>query len=223
LGAGLGNGHSDFFQTGVYGRRDLGPAYVAGAFSYSQHDVTTNRNVTLAGFDSLQGNFAANLVSARAEGGYRLQYGAVNVTPYAALQTQELFLPATSEFATLGSSQFALASPSRNFNATRTELGAWFDTKALGVFPAQQGLTLYSRLAWAYDFDNEGVSTAFFQSLPGSAFVINSTKPARDGALTTIGFEYKLADGWSVLGKFDGEFSQTTAIFAGTGTIRKVW
>jgi uncharacterized protein with beta-barrel porin domain len=81
----------------------------------------------------------------------------------------------------------------------------------------------YSRLAWAHDFDNEGASTAFFQSLPGATFLINSAKPARDSALTTVGFEYKLADGWSVLDKFDGEFSSTTAIFAGTGTIRKVW
>jgi hypothetical protein len=39
----------------------------------------------------------------------------------------------------------------------------------------------------------------------------------------TAGFEYKPADGWSLLGKFDGEYSRTTAIFAGTGTIKKVW
>jgi uncharacterized protein with beta-barrel porin domain len=223
LGQGLGNGHADMFQAGVYGRRDLGLAYVAGAFAYSQQDVTTNRNVTLAGFDSLQSDFAANLVSARAEGGYRLAYGLANITPYGAVQAQELFLPATSEFATLGSAQFALSNPSRSFNATRTELGAWFDTKALGLFPTQQGLTVYSRLAWAHDFDNEGISTAFFQSLPGSTFLINSSKPAHDGALVTAGFECNLADGWSVLAKFDGEFSSTTAIFAGTGTIRKVW
>jgi Autotransporter beta-domain len=82
-----------------------------------------------------------------------------------------------------------------------------------------QGLKLYVRAAWAHDFDNEGIATAFFQSLPGTTFQINSAKPARDGALTAVGFEYKLRDGWSVLGKFDGEFSQTTAIFAGTGTL----
>jgi uncharacterized protein with beta-barrel porin domain len=145
------------------------------------------------------------------------------VTPYGALQAQEMFLPASSEFATAGSSQFALIYASRIFTATRTELGAWFDSDSLANGWAQKGLTLYSRLAWAHDFDNEGISTAFFQSLPGASFVINSAKPVRDGALVTAGFEYKLQDGWSVLGKFDGEFSSTTAIFAGTGTLRKVW
>jgi outer membrane autotransporter protein len=130
-----------------------------------------------------------------------------------------MFLPAYRENAVSGSSQFALSYANRTFAATRTEIGARFDSDALMA----NGIKLYSRLAWAHDFDNEGISSAFFQSLPGSSFLINSSKPARDGALTTVGFEYRLADGWSVLGKFDGEFSSTTAIFGGTGTIRKVW
>jgi uncharacterized protein with beta-barrel porin domain len=152
-----------------------------------------------------------------------LQYAAVNVTPYGALQTQEMFLPSYSEFATAGLSQFALNYASHTFNATRTELGAWFDSSLLASGWSQKGLTLYSRLAWAHDFDNEGISTAFFQSLPGNSFVVNSAKPAHDGALVTAGFEYILQAGWSVLGKFDGEFSSTTAILSGTGTLRKVW
>jgi outer membrane autotransporter protein len=219
LGQGLGSGHSGMFQSGAYGTTHFGPAYVSGALAYSLQEVTTNRNVTLAGFDSLQGDFAANVLSTRLEGGYRLSYGMVAVTPYAALQNQELLTPSFSEFAASGASQFALSYTSRTFSATRTELGAWFDSDAL----MDKGLKLYGRLAWAHDFDNEGAATAFFQSLPGSNFLVNSSKPARDGALTTVGFEYKLADGWSVLAKFDGEFSPTTAIFAGTGTIRKVW
>jgi hypothetical protein len=47
---------------------------------------------------------------------------------------------------------------------------------------------------------------------------------ARDvRALVTAGVEYKMPDGWSILDRFDGEFSSTTAIFAGSSTIRKVW
>jgi outer membrane autotransporter protein len=88
---------------------------------------------------------------------------------------------------------------------------------------ADKGLKLYGRAAWAHDFDNDGTSTALFQSLPGSSFVVNSAKPARDGGLVTTGIEYHLADGWSLIGRFDGEFSSTTAIFSGTATLRKVW
>ena len=63
LGQGLGSGNSGMFQAGAYGRTQFGPAYVSGALSYSLQDVTTNRTVTLAGLDTLQGNFDANVLS----------------------------------------------------------------------------------------------------------------------------------------------------------------
>jgi uncharacterized protein with beta-barrel porin domain len=216
---GLGGGHSDMFQAGIYGTSHIGSAYVSGALAYSLQDVTTTRTVTLDGSDTLQGNFAADVASARLEAGYRLPFGLLAMTPYGAVQTQAMFLPSYAEYATSGSSQFALTYTNHTYSATRTELGAWFDSDVL----ADKGVKLYGRLAWAHDFDNEGTSTAFFQSLPGANFLINSAKPAADGALVTAGFEYKLMGGWSVLGKFDGEFSSTTAIFSGTGTIRNVW
>jgi uncharacterized protein with beta-barrel porin domain len=223
LGQGLGNGHSGMFQAGLYGTTHIGQAYVSAAAAYSLQDVTTTRNVTLAGFDTLQGDFVADVLSTRLESGYHLPYGIVTITPYGAVQTQAMFLPSFGEFAKTGSSQFALSYASQTFTDTRTELGAWFDSDSLGLPWIDKGLKLYGRAAWAHDFDNEGQSTAFFQSLTGTSFLVNSVKPANDSALVTAGFEYRLVDGWSVLGKFDGEFSSTTAIFAGTGTLRKVW
>ncbi|QXX76723.1 hypothetical protein [Methylovirgula sp. HY1] len=59
------------------------------------------------------------------------------------------------------------------------------------------------------------MTTAFFQEL--------TAKPAANDALVTAGLEYRLAGGWSVLGKFAGEFSSTTEIYSGTGVIQKVW
>jgi autotransporter-associated beta strand protein len=223
-GNGSGNGRSDMFQAGLYGTSHFGQAYVSAAAAYSLQDVTTTRNVTLDGFDTLKGDFAANVVSGRLESGYRLPYGLVSVTPYGAVQTQAMFLPSYGEHSQFGTStQFALSYASHTFNATRTELGAWIDSDALLPRWPERNLKLYGRVAWAHDFDNEGSSTAFFQSLSGASFLVNSVKPARDGALVTAGLEYKPADGWSLLGKFEGEYSRTTAIFAGSGTIKKVW
>ncbi|QXX76265.1 autotransporter outer membrane beta-barrel domain-containing protein [Methylovirgula sp. HY1] len=193
--------------------------------------MTTTRSVSLAGLDTLNANFGANVISSRLEAGYRLPNGLLpftalplggfGVTPYAALEAQAMVLPAFSEWAGPGSSaQFALNYTSKTYTTTRTELGAWF-TYDLPL--AGQALKLYSRLAYAHDFNNEGIATAFFQQLPGGSFLINSAKPAANDALVTAGLEYKLIDGWSVLGKFDGEFSSTTEIFAGTGVIQKVW
>ena len=57
LAAGLGGGRSDVLQAGVYGSRQFGKAYLAGALGYSSFWTTTNRTVTVAGTDQLTGMF----------------------------------------------------------------------------------------------------------------------------------------------------------------------
>jgi uncharacterized protein with beta-barrel porin domain len=79
------------------------------------------------------------------------------------------------------------------------------------------------RTAWAHDFGNDRPVSASFQTLPGSAFTVNGAKPATDSLLTTLLSEYRMSNGVSFLAKFDGEFSRTTSVYAGTGTIRYVW
>ena len=216
-----GSGRSDMFQAGVYGKTRWGAAYLAGALAYSFHDVTTNRTVTIAGSDVLEANFRANVFSGRLEGGYRYTTPWLTVTPYGAVQVQSIALPAYGESATAGSSQFALNYASRSETTTRTELGARFDKSYL--LGRGETLTLYSRAAWAHDFDDSARASAIFQALPGSNFIVNGAAPARDGALVTAGAEYKLTNGWSTVVKFDGEFSNTTSIYSGSGTIRKTW
>jgi uncharacterized protein with beta-barrel porin domain len=232
LGQGLGSGHSGMAQASLYGSQRYGPAYISGALAYGFNAVTTSRLVTLAGSDTLAATFDANTVSSRIEGGYRLPanlFGValpknLGITPYTALQAQAMFLPAYSEYAAVGSSQFALSYMARDYADIRTEVGAWFDFDVPLDLPVSSGaLKLYSKLAYAHDFENEGTAIAAFQQLPGASFLINATRPASDNALVTTGLEYKFSDGWSLIGKFDGSFSANTEIYAGTGMIRKVW
>jgi outer membrane autotransporter protein len=221
LDQGLGSGRSDMFQAGVYGKTRSGAAYLSGALAYSFHDVTTDRTVTIAGTDMLEAKFQANVFSERLEGGYRYATPWLGVTPYGAVQVQSIALPSYGETAISGSNQFALNYASQTVTTTRTELGARFDK----TYMLDQGaiVTLYSRAAWAHDFGNTTSASAIFQALPASNFTVNGALPAPDGALVSAGAEYKLASGWSVLAKFDGEFSGTTSIYSGSGTIRKVW
>jgi outer membrane autotransporter protein len=222
LAQGLGSGSSSMFQAAVYGTHWWGPAYISGALAYAYHDVTTKRTVTVAGIDLLQGRFQANGVAARLEGGYRLAMNTFGITPYGAVQAQWIHIPGYTEVATSGLPQFALNYQSQNPSTTRTELGARFDHRY--VVNRDADLTLYSRIAWAHDFnDNSSRASAFFQALPGSNFIVNAAKPFTDSALVTAGANYALASGWSLQLKFDGEFSDNTSIYAGSGTLRKVW
>ena len=64
---------------------------------------------------------------------------------------------------------------------------------------------------------------AVFQTLPGASFIVNGAVPAKDSALASAGVEYRLANGLTLLGKFDGEFASHSTTYAGTGTVRYSW
>ncbi|MDB5599849.1 MAG: autotransporter protein [Xanthobacteraceae bacterium] len=221
LADGLGGGKSEVFQLGLYGTRKFGAAYVSAALSYAWHDASTDRTVTVSGTDKLTADFSAHSFGGRLEGGYRFDAVLLSVTPYAAVQVQAFRTPSYSEAAVSGSNAFALSYDARTVNATRTELGLWFD-KAVAL---DQGATLAlrTRAAWAHDFNNDQSINAAFQTLPGASFTVNGAQAAPNAALLSAGAELRLVNNWSVAAKFDGEFASGARTYAGTGTVRYVW
>ena len=82
------------FQAGAFVRHNIGAAYVTAALAYAWQDITTDRTVTVAGFDQLRARFDANAWSGRLESGYRFVVpvmGGFGVTPYAAGQFTTFF------------------------------------------------------------------------------------------------------------------------------------
>ncbi len=220
---GSGSGHSDLFQAGAFIRHDKGAAYVTAALAYGWQDITTNRAVTIAGFDQLQARFNANAYSGRVESGYRIVspwIGGVGVTPYAAGQFTTLDLPAYAETSLSGSNAFALVYGSQSVTDTRSELGLRTD-KSFVLTDAI--LTLRGRAAWAHDFDSDRNVAATFQALPGASFVVNGAAQASDSALVTASAELKWMNGWSAAATFEGEFSDVTRSYAGKGVVRYQW
>jgi len=70
---------------------------------------------------------------------------------------------------------------------------------------------------------NDPSLAAVFQTLPGASFIVNGAVPAKDSTLVSAGAEYRLANGLTLLGKFDGEFASHSTTYAGTGTVRYSW
>ncbi len=218
LAQGLGGGKSDAFQAGVYGATRWGAAYLAAAFAYANHWMSTDR-FAFAG-DHLTAEFNAQSFGGRIEGGYRYATFYGGVTPYAALQAQSFRTPSYSETDVNGGG-FALAYNSRTGTNTRSELGARFD-RVLALY-TNAVLSLRARLAWAHDWVSDPTLAAVFQTLPGAGFVVNGAMPAKDSALASAGAEYRLANGLTLLAKFDGEFASRSSTYAGTGTVRYSW
>jgi autotransporter-associated beta strand protein len=217
---GFGGGKADVFNMAVYAKHTMGAAYVAGLLGYSWQDTSTDRTVTISGTDKLHASFKAQALAARLEGGWRYATPAVGITPYTALQTTTFYLPSYGETATSGSNTFALSYASKTATATRGELGAKFDKAMLvqdGVF------TLKAKTAWAHDWNTDRAATATFQTLPGATFTTNGAQPSANAALVSLGGEMNWHNGWTVAANFDGEFSRTTAGYAGKGNVKYAW
>jgi len=218
--SGFGTGRSDLFQAGAFIRHNIGNAYVTAAAAYGWQDVTTERTVTVAGFERLRAQFNANAYSGRIEGGYRYVTPWMGITPYAAGQFTTYSLPAYAEQVLAGAGTFALNYAAKDVTASRTELGVRTDKS----FAVPNGiLTLRGRAAWAHDFNTDRNVTALFQTLPGAAFVVNGAAQARNSALVTSTAEMKWLNGWSAAATFEGQFSNVTNSYAGKGVVRYAW
>ncbi len=233
LSAGLGGGRSDTFEGGVYGVSRFGPAYVAGALSFGNYWLNTDRFAF--GGDHLTASFQGQSYGARGEVGYRfavpppslpspasgggLGWGSMGITPYAALQAQSFHTPGYSETDVTGGG-FGLSYASQSSTDTRSELGArWDQALVLNNMP----LTLRSRLAWAHDWVDTPSLTAAFQGLPGSGFVVYGAAIPHDSALSSTEAVLHMTSSWSLSLKFDSEIGNGTNLYAGSGTLRYRW
>jgi uncharacterized protein with beta-barrel porin domain len=216
----LGAGRSDLFQAGVFGRHNIGAAYLSAALAYGWYDVTTNRTVAVDVTDVLQARFKAQTFSGRFEAGYRFATPFAGITPYTAAQVISFKLPAYAEQTLAGTGAFALNYAAQTTTAPRTELGLRSDKS----FAMPDGLfTLRGRAAWAHDYDNDHAVTAIFQSLPGASFVVNGARSNPDSALVSAAAEMTWIQGFSLGATFEGEFSGNTTSYAGKGVVHYTW
>jgi T5SS/PEP-CTERM-associated repeat protein len=217
LSQGLGGGKSDAFQAGIYGATKYGPAYLAAAFAFTNHWMSTDR---LAFGDHLTADFNAQSYGGRLEGGYRFATPYLGITPYAAIQAQSFHTPSYTESGVIPNG-FALTFNGRDATDTRSELGARFD-RVLAVY-SNAVLALRTRVAWAHDWVSDPSLTPLFQALPGASFIVNGALLPQNATLASAGGELRFGNGITLLAKFDGEFASHSSTYGGTGTFRYRW
>jgi hypothetical protein len=73
--------------------------------------------------------------------------------------------------------------------------------------------------AWTtFDLPTRGTEARYISRLER-----DGAMQAKDSALASAGAEPRLANGVSLLGKFDGELARRSQTYAGTGTLRVSW
>jgi autotransporter-associated beta strand protein len=218
-----GSGQSDLFQAGAFVRHNIASSYITATAAYGWQDIRTDRLITAVGTERLRADFNANAFSGRIEGGHRWlvpELGGIGLTPYSAAQVTAFDLPSYAETSANGAGGFALNYAAKTVTSTRAELGLRGD-KSWGM--AEGLLTLRGRAAWAHDFNSDRSVSAVFQSLPGSAFIVNGARAAHNAALASASAEMSFNGGWSVAATLDGEFSDVSRSYAGKGVVRYAW
>jgi uncharacterized protein with beta-barrel porin domain len=95
--------------------------------------VRTRRTVAIAGAtDNLEANFRAPVFAGRLEAAYRVAGAPLGLRPYAALQVQNVDLPAYLEITVFGAGAAVQAFAAQSTTDTRSELGAWIE-QAIGA------------------------------------------------------------------------------------------
>lgn len=217
LAQGLGSGSSDNFNAALYGRYQIGPSYLAAALGYVWQDATVDRTVTVAGGEALRARMHPQALTARVEGGQRLQVSGIGVTPYAALQTTTMFLPTFGE---VGTSVFALDYAGRQPTVTRSELGARFDDE---VFIDGRPLALRARAAWAHGWNTDCQAAATLRQIPAAQFNVYGAALPGDSVQVSLGASLGLGRGWTVSAAFDGEFWKHADSYAGRALVSYQW
>ena len=143
------------------------------------------------------------------------------IAPYAAIQAQSFRTPTYSETDVNGGG-FALGYTGRTATDTRSELGARFD-RLLALNPnAVLALRAPARLG-ARLGERSDACRRIPDASRARASSSTARRPAKNSALASAGTELRLANGVSLLGKFDGEFASRSSTYAGTGTVRYAW
>ncbi|KZL06558.1 Extracellular serine protease precursor [Pseudovibrio sp. Ad26] len=190
---------ADTLHLGAYGGTEFGPLGVRAGGSYAWHDIDTTRSVAFTGFaESLSGSYTARTAQIFGEVGYRFDYAATSLEPFANISYIQLSSDGYSE--TGGSA--ALKAGRQTMDSTFTSIGLRADARAnLGQFTAK----LSAQAAWQHAFGDVTpvVNHAF---AGGEDFSVAGIPIARDALLLNLGASVDLGRNTTLGLAYDGRF-----------------
>ncbi|KZK81986.1 Extracellular serine protease precursor [Pseudovibrio sp. Ad13] len=193
---------ADTLHLGAYGGTEFGPLGVRAGGSYAWHDIDTTRSVAFTGFtENLSGSYTAHTAQIFGEAGYRFDFAATSLEPFASISYVQLSSDGYSE--TGGSA--ALKADRQTMDSTFTSIGLRAETRAnLGQFTAK----LSAQAAWQHAFGD--VTPVVNQAFAGGDdFSVASIPIARDALLLNLGASVDLGHSTTLGLAYDGQFGSS--------------
>jgi autotransporter-associated beta strand protein len=214
---------------GLYGLHDWRSFYVNAALAYSRFDGTATRSIAgIGNTETAKSSTVSSQLAGRVEVGRPFEVGQFEgaqfgVTPFAALQPNQLWLPGVVESSVTASGApgvFALSYQPQATTSLPTFLGAQLDAKTeINARP----LTGWLRAAWVHEFLASRSVTAGFTVLPGSSFAVDGARAASDAARFDFGVKYAVGSQTSLFANGNVELSDRGQAIAGTVGLRIAW
>jgi uncharacterized protein with beta-barrel porin domain len=218
------NGSVQGGHVGAYGMKTFGSFYVEGLATYARFDNSTTRTILGVGpTETATGSFGSDQFGGRLEIGNTWRFGAIGVTPFAAIQAVDLRQSSYAE-----SSVNAFGAPgilglsygSVNVTSVPSFLGVELDAR---VPVAGMMWSPYVRAAWEHEFHTTRQVTPTFltlANLPGATFTVDGAPAARDSARVEAGSRLEITRNFALIAAFNGDFSGRGNLYAGTGGLR---
>ena len=83
--------------------------------------------------------------------------------------------------------------------------------------------TAFARVAWGHEFERERKASLSLLGLPGVAFAVEGARPKADVVLASAGMAVALSPWLSLRARFDGEFADGQALYAGSAKLAANW
>jgi len=218
---GLGSGHSNSQQFGVYGSKRFGPFYISMAAAFAQFQSNTVRIVIFGGTNAYQAHVHAQGQGLRAEAGYRFDGDGMGLTPYAVVQAQGITTSSYDEATLAGNPAFALHFPHQRETEVSSELGLAVDRVLSSANDNE--LSIEARVGWWHDYSDDISRSASLLGFPGTGFVVRGVSPPRDAAQLLLGLDAEISDGLSLKAKVQSLLGSNVQEYGGNLALKVQW
>ena len=219
------SGRVDAGHFGAYAARRWGDVYGIATLNYARLADTTDRAIAGVGStETAHGSFAGDQLGGRFELGWRRQMPGFALTPFVAVESAALWQHAYSETSTTATGGAGVLGLSYAAHET-TSLPSFVGAQVDGSYTLGDGQMLrpFVRASWVHEFMPQRQIDASFVSIPGASFTVDGARPAGDAARVTGGATWALDASRSLFARFDGEFSASGSMVAGTAGARLTW
>ena len=199
------------YGLGAYGGRQWGNTKLSFAALYTEHDISSTRDVAFGDFaDSLTADYGAGTAQASGQLAHELDLGSVSLTPYAGLAYVS---HATDGFEEEGGPA-ALTSDDDVASAAFTTIGLGIDRQFIVV--GDMLLTVRGAIGWRHAFADQPEATHAL--VGGTDFSVVGAEIADDTATLSAGLNLDLSPRMMLDITYDGQIGDGTQTHAVNGT-----